>query len=510
MPNSTTAITPTRQDDFPEWYQQVIQAADLAENSEVRGCMIIKPYGYAIWENIQRLLDARIKATGHTNAYFPLFVPLSYLQKEAAHVEGFAKECAIVTHHRLEAGSDGQLLPTAKLTEPLIIRPTSETIIGAAYARWTRSYRDLPILINQWANVVRWELRPRLFLRTTEFLWQEGHTAHETKDEAIAETQKMLLVYETFAREILAIPVIPGAKTPGERFPGALDTLTIEAMVQDRKAVQTGTSHFLGQNFSRAYEIKFLGRDNLEHYAWTTSWGVSTRLIGTLIMTHSDDDGLVLPPRIAPYHLVIIPFTPKEENKTPVIEACRQLTDRLRSIRYHDEPLRVHLDSRDLTGSAKSWEWIKKGVPIRIEIGPRDLAADQATLSRRDRPHKEKISIPLPQLPDTIPPLLDQIQHSLYQKALSFRDTHTHHLTDRREITTFFTPKNPEKPEIHGGFLLTYWGGTPQDEEQIKNDLKITVRCLPHPSYQTNLPPHGTCPFTGKTNAPLAILAKAY
>ncbi len=506
----TTAITPTRAVDFPEWYQQVIQAADLAENSEVRGCMIIKPYGYAIWENIQRTLDARIKATGHTNAYFPLFVPLSYLEKEAKHVEGFAKECAVVTHHRLEAGPDGNLVPTGKLTEPLVIRPTSETIIGAAYARWTQSYRDLPILINQWANVVRWELRPRLFLRTAEFLWQEGHTAHETEAEAIKETEKMLDVYESFARDVLALPVIAGRKTAGERFPGAVDTLCIEAMVQDRKAVQAGTSHFLGQNFSRAYNIKFLGRDNAEHFAWTTSWGVSTRLIGTVIMAHSDDDGLVLPPRIAPYHVVIIPFISKEETKGAVLAACKEISDTLKLQTYAGEPLRVQLDDRDMTGSGKSWEWIKKGVPIRIEIGPRDLAAQQATLTRRDFPIKEKFTLPLQSLSQEIPVLLEQIQHSIYQKALDFRKAHTQHLTTRDAITQYFTPQNPEKPEIHGGFAVVYWGGDSALEEQIKNDLKITVRCLPASSFETNLPPSGLCPFTGKADAPLAILSKAY
>jgi prolyl-tRNA synthetase len=507
---STTAISPTRAVDFPEWYQQVIQAADLAENSEVRGCMIIKPYGYAIWENIQRQLDARIKAAGHVNAYFPLFVPLSYLEKEAQHVAGFAKECAVVTHHRLEADADGKLIPTGRLTEPLVVRPTSETIIGAAYARWVQSYRDLPILINQWANVVRWELRPRLFLRTAEFLWQEGHTAHETESEALEETHKMLDVYARFAREVLALPVIAGRKTAGERFPGAVDTLCIEAMVQDRKAVQAGTSHFLGQNFARAYNIKFLGRDNTEHFAWTTSWGVSTRLIGTVIMAHSDDDGLILPPCMAPYHIVIIPFTPKEETKAAILTACNEIANTLKQQIFAGEPLRVFLDDRDTTGSGKSWEWIKKGVPIRIEIGLRDLAAKQATLARRDFPVKEKFTLPLGSLQQKIPALLQQIQDNIYQKALQYRNAHTQHLTTRHAITSFFTPQNSEKPEIHGGFALTYWKGDNALEEEIKNQLKITVRCLPLSHFETDLPPRGLCPFTGQADAPLAILAKAY
>src|SRR5881227_1254100 len=319
-----TAITPTRADDYPEWYQQVIRAADLAENSDVRGCMVIKPWGWAIWENIQQGLDGLFKATGHENAYFPLFIPLSFLQKEAEHVEGFAKECAVVTHHRLESDGQGGLrpAPSAELTEPLVIRPTSETIIGATYAKWVQSYRDLPILINQWCNVVRWEMRPRVFLRTTEFLWQEGHTVHESETEARQETKRMLDVYETFARDHLAIPVFSGEKSESERFPGAVQTLCIEAMVQDRKAIQAGTSHFLGQNFSRASGIQFQSRTGTQEFGWTTSWGMTTRLIGTLIMVHGDDDGLVLPPRIAPIHIVILPITPKEETRARVLEAA--------------------------------------------------------------------------------------------------------------------------------------------------------------------------------------------
>src|SRR5882757_3955358 len=333
-----TAITPRREDDFPEWYQQVIRAAELAEPSEVRGCMVIRPWGYGIWENMQRQLDAMFKATGHRNAYFPLFIPLSYFEREASHVEGFAKECAVVTHHRLELNADGKMVPASPLTEPLVIRPTSETIIGASYAKWVQSYRDLPILINQWANVVRWEMRPRLFLRTTEFLWQEGHTVHETEAEARAETQQMLEVYETFVRDHLAIPVFSGEKSESERFPGAVQTLAIEAMVQDRKAIQAGTSHFLGQNFARASGIQFQSRTGAREFGWTTSWGMTTRLIGTLIMMHGDDDGIILPPRIAPTQIVILPVAPKEETRAKVIEACDNLAARLRDIRYADVP----------------------------------------------------------------------------------------------------------------------------------------------------------------------------
>ncbi|HTN77174.1 MAG TPA: proline--tRNA ligase, partial [Pirellulaceae bacterium] len=379
-----TAITPTREVDYPEWYQQVIKAADLAEISPVRGCMVIKPWGWSIWENMQRVLDRMFKETGHENAYFPLFIPLSFLQKEAEHVEGFAKECAVVTHHRLEAGPDGKLrpAPSAELQEPLIVRPTSETIIGSMYAQWIQSYRDLPILINQWANVVRWELRTRMFLRTTEFLWQEGHTAHATEQEAREETNKMLEVYATFAEEYMAMPVIKGEKTAGERFPGAVNTYSIEAMMQDRKALQAGTSHFLGQNFAHAQEIKFQDQNGREAYAWTTSWGVSTRLIGGLIMTHSDDDGLVLPPRLAPKHVVLLPIYRNDEERATVLEYVQTLKKELEAQRYDDAPVRVMIDDRDIRGGEKNWFHVKRGVPLRAEIGPRDIAEGNVMLSR--------------------------------------------------------------------------------------------------------------------------------
>ena len=378
-----TAITPTREENYPEWYQQVIKAADLAETSPVRGCMVIKPWGYAIWENIQKELDRRFKATGHKNAYFPLFIPMRYLQKEADHVDGFAKECAVVTHSRLEADENGQLQPAGPLDEPLIVRPTSETIIGELFAKWVQSYRDLPLLINQWANVVRWEMRTRLFLRTSEFLWQEGHTVHATEEEAMEETRTMLDVYADFSEKYLAMPVIKGEKTEAERFPGAVSTYSIEAMMQDKKALQAGTSHFLGQNFAKSSSIKFLNAESKEEYAWTTSWGVSTRLVGGLIMTHSDDDGLVLPPAIAPAHIVILPVTPKPDSREAVLEYCRNLKQSLEAQSYLDEPIRVELDDRDIRGGEKTWSWVKKGVPVRIEVGPRDMEKDAVFYAKK-------------------------------------------------------------------------------------------------------------------------------
>lgn len=500
------AIQPTRDQDFPEWYQQVIAAAGMAENSDVRGCMVIKPWGYGIWENIQRQLDHEFKETGHQNAYFPLFIPLSYLEKEAAHVEGFAKECAVVTHHRLEAGPDGKLVPKGELAEPLVVRPTSETIIGAAYAKWVQSYRDLPILLNQWANVVRWEMRPRLFLRTAEFLWQEGHTAHETATEAIAETEKMLWVYEKFAREHLALPVIPGRKSASERFPGAVDTLCIEAMVQDRKAVQAGTSHFLGQNFAKASGIQFQSRDGKEELAWTTSWGVSTRLIGTMIMAHSDDDGLVLPPRIATKQIVILPVVPKEEVRESIHQACDQLAAELRQQMFHGEKIRVEVDKREMNGGQKSWDWIKKGIPLRVEIGPRDLEKGSVFVGRRDKEAKDKTSYLMADFVSQIGSILQEIQDSLYQRALTFRDQNLVKIDSRDEFYKFFTPQNQEKPEIHGGFALTHWDGSAETEAKIKEELKVTIRCIPFESQ----PEAGICPFTGKPSAQRVIFAKSY
>ncbi len=511
MSNTASAITPTRDQDFPEWYQQVIRAADMAENSEVRGCMVIKPWGYGLWENIQRQLDVKFKATGHVNAYFPLLIPLSYLEKEAGHAEGFATECAVVTHHRLEAQKqpDGtvKMIPAGELKEPYVIRPTSETIIGAAFARWVESYRDLPLLINQWANVMRWEMRPRMFLRTAEFLWQEGHTAHETKEEAMEETKLMHGVYEDFLKNHLAIPVIAGEKTERERFPGALNTFTVEAMVQDRKAIQAGTSHFLGQNFSKAAGIEFLGRDNLRQHAWTTSWGMSTRTIGTLIMAHADDDGLVLPPRVAPHQIVILPVTPKPDTRAAVNDACQALARTLRTQSFHGEPLRVHVDSRDIPGGQRNWEWIKKGVPIRVEIGPRDISSRNVAVSRRDRSPKDKEFILKEKFIRDADDILTEIQNELLQRATALRNAHTKKLETEADFRAFFTPENENKPEIHGGFALMHWAGSSEDEDRLQKELKVTIRCVPNgPEYAEE----GTCFHTGKPSSRRVVFAKSY
>jgi prolyl-tRNA synthetase len=506
QPTPKTAITPRRDEDFPEWYQQVIRAAELAEPSDVRGCMVIRPWGYGIWENMQRQLDAMFRATGHRNAYFPLFIPLSYFAKEAEHVEGFAKECAIVTHTRLEVDEDGKMKPASALTEPLVVRPTSETIIGASYARWVQSYRDLPILLNQWANVVRWEMRPRLFLRTTEFLWQEGHTVHETEAEARAEAKLILEIYELFAREHLAVPVFTGAKSESEKFPGAVETLTLEALVQDRKAIQAGTSHFLGQNFAKASEIQFQNREGKQEFGWTTSWGMTTRMVGTVVMMHSDDDGLVLPPRIAPTQIVILPITPKEETRAKILEACDALALQLRGKQFAGSALEVEVDQRDLGGGVKNWEWIKKGVPIRVEIGPRDLEKNSVVVSRRDQPIKSKESMSIQEFAANAPELLMSIQQNLYDRAKKFRDENTRVINSKKEFYDFFTPKNPAKPEIHGGFALAHWNGSREVEEQIKNDLKVTIRVIPLNESSES----GKCIFTGERSARRVIWAKAY
>ena len=503
-----TAISPTREENYAEWYQQVIRGADLAENSPVRGCMVIKPWGYALWENMQRVLDDMFKATGHQNAYFPLFIPLSFLQKEAAHVEGFAKECAVVTHHRLEVGPDGKLVPSGELEEPLIVRPTSETIIGDAFSRWVQSYRDLPLLINQWANVVRWEMRTRMFLRTTEFLWQEGHTAHATAEEARAETMQMLNVYAEFAENWMALPVIKGEKTAGERFPGADHTFSIEAMMQDRKALQAGTSHFLGQNFAKASEIRFLDHNGAQQYAWTTSWGVSTRLIGGLIMSHSDDDGLILPPRIAPAQVVIIPIFRSDEERPRVLEYCRSVASELRAQRFADRPLSVIVDERDERGGDKVWHWIKKGVPVRLEIGPRDMEKDSVFVGRRDKGHKDKQSVARNEFIATVGATLQSIQDGLFARAQAYRDQHTRRIDTREEFYAFFTAEREQENQpapIHGGFALTHFGGDVELERKIKDDLSVTVRCIPLEKSEP-----GTCPFTGKPSTQRVIWAKAY
>ncbi|MEX1114622.1 MAG: proline--tRNA ligase [Akkermansiaceae bacterium] len=507
MSAEKTAISPTRAHDFPEWYQQVIKAADLAENSETRGCMVIKPWGYGIWELIQQQLDRRFKATGHQNAYFPLLIPLSYLEKEAEHAEGFATECAVVTHHRLEVVKDpltgkSKMIPSGELAEPYVIRPTSETIIGAAFARWIESYRDLPLLINQWANVMRWEMRPRLFLRTAEFLWQEGHTAHETREEAIEETRMIHGQYEEFLRDHLAIPVVPGEKTENERFPGADMTLTVEAMVQDKKAIQAGTSHYLGQNFSKAQNISFTGRDGTVQHAHTTSWGVSTRLIGTLIMAHSDDDGLILPPRVATQQIVILPITPKEDTRDAVLASCHALAQTLRHQSFRGDPLRVHVDTRDLSGGVKKWEWVKKGVPIRIEIGPRDIETHKVCIQRRDQPVSEKQFSEKDEFLQRVTDTLSEIHESLLARATAFRDAN---ITPCSELEAFHAHWSQENP----GWLHTPWAGNREQEEELSKKHKITIRCLPLANVK--LPATGgKCFLTGKETETRALWGRSY
>jgi prolyl-tRNA synthetase len=494
-----TAITPTRSEDYPEWYQQVVRAADLAEASDVRGCMVIKPWGYALWENMQRVLDDMFKATGHQNAYFPLFIPKSLLEREAEHVEGFAKECAVVTHHRLEAGPDGGLVPAGELEEPLVVRPTSETIIGETYARWVQSYRDLPILINQWANVVRWELRPRLFLRTSEFLWQEGHTVHATREEAVEETLRMLDIYARFAQDWMAMPVIQGEKTPGERFPGAVDTYTIEAMMQDRKALQAGTSHFLGQNFAEACKIKFLDQHGQEVFAWTTSWGVSTRLIGGLVMTHGDDDGLVLPPRLAPKHVVVVPIYRNDDERTLVLGYCDSLLAELGEREYDGARLRLELDDRELRGGEKVWQHVKRGVPIRLEVGPRDVASEAVFMGRRDRPAREKGPVARAEFVATVDSILEEVQRSLFERALAFRAENTREIDDLDEFRAFFAD------ETEGGFALCHWADDPAVDELLK-ELRVTARCIPLDASDEE----GRCVFTGRPSRRRIVFARAY
>jgi len=500
-----TAISPTRAEDYTEWYQQVVKASDMAERSPVRGCMVIKPWGYAIWENITRILDGMFKETGVKNAYFPLFIPLSFLEKEAEHVEGFAKECAVVTHHRLEKGVGG-LKPAGRLAEPLVVRPTSETIIGDAFSNWVSSYRDLPLLINQWANVVRWEMRTRIFLRTSEFLWQEGHTAHASEAEALERTRLMLEVYAKLAEEFLAIPVIKGSKTPSERFPGAVDTLCIEAMMQDRKALQAGTSHYLGQNFARASQIKFQSADEKETYAWTTSWGASTRLIGGLIMTHGDDDGIVLPPRAASAHIVLLPIIRKESDRAVVMEYVETLKRELSDQNYAGRRLEVELDARDI-GGARGWEWIKKGIPVRVEIGPRDLAGNSVFVGRRDKAHKDRVSLKREVFVGNICSMLDDIQNNLYQRALSFRRENTVRIDANKEFHEFFTPHDSEKPEIHGGFAISGWCGAETCEAKIKEDLSVTIRCIP---FDDDTDENRPCICCGRPDGRPVIFAKAY
>ncbi|MDQ3323588.1 MAG: proline--tRNA ligase [Acidobacteriota bacterium] len=485
---------PTRSENYSEWYNELVKRADLAENSAVKGCMVIKPYGFSIWEKMQRALDDMFKETGHQNAYFPLFVPKSFLEKEEEHAEGFAKECAVVTHYRLKKNPDGKGLivdPEAKLTEELIVRPTSEAIIWNTYKGWIQSWRDLPLLINQWANVVRWEMRTRLFLRTAEFLWQEGHTAHATSDEAVEETNKMLGVYATFAEEWMAMPVIKGAKTPNERFAGAIDTLCIEALMQDGKALQAGTSHFLGQNFAKSFDVKFVNKENQLEFAWATSWGVSTRLMGALIMAHSDDKGLILPPKLAPIQVVIVPIYKSPEDLAKISEAVNPIFEGLKAA-----GISVKYDDNDNQRSGwKFAEYELKGVPVRLGIGLRDLENGVIEVARRDTLTKE--SKPIERIAEHVKNLLKEIQTSIYQKALNFRRENTFRVDSWEDFKTQI-----EK----GGFILAHWDGTPETEEAIKTETKATIRCIPFDEAEES----GADVFSGKPSKQRVVFARAY
>lgn len=484
----------SRAEDYSQWYNDLVIKADLAEYSAVRGCMVIKPYGYAIWERMQAILDKRFKETGHSNAYFPLFIPKSFFSKEAAHVEGFATECAVVTHYRLKNDGNGKIVvdEEAKLEEELIVRPTSETIIWNTYRGWIESYRDLPILVNQWANVVRWEMRTRLFLRTAEFLWQEGHTAHATKEEAIEETERMLEVYATFAENILAVPVVRGRKTENERFAGALDTYCIEALMQDGKALQAGTSHFLGQNFAKAFDVKFTSREGKLEHVWATSWGVSTRLMGALIMAHSDDQGLVLPPKLAPVQVVIVPIFKTEEEKAQIDVFVHQLTAELKG-----KDVSVKYDDRDTQRPGfKFAEWELKGVPLRVAVGTRDMQNGTVELARRDTQTKETVA--QAGLAATIEQLLETIQENIYQKALDYRDAHITEVNSYEEFK--------EVLESKGGFISCHWDGTVETEKRVKEETKATIRCIPLDVKEEE----GICIFTGKPSNKRVLFAKAY
>ena len=483
-----------RDENYSEWYNNLVTKADLAENSAVRGCMVIKPYGYGIWEKMHDDLDRRFKATGHVNAYFPLFIPKSFLSREAEHVEGFAKECAVVTHHRLMTNPDGPGVvvdPSARLEEELVVRPTSETIIWNSYKGWIKSYRDLPILCNQWANVVRWEMRTRLFLRTTEFLWQEGHTAHATAAEAIEETRRMINVYSDFAREVMAMPVWVGPKTASERFAGALDTLCMEALMQDGKALQAGTSHFLGQNFAKAFDVQFANKEGVLEYVWATSWGVSTRLMGALVMAHSDNHGLVLPPKLAPIQVVMVPIYKGEEELSAICAHMEQL-----KVRLEAKGISVKIDARDNVRSGfKFSEWEVKGVPVRFAIGPRDMANASVEVCRRDT--LEKAVVPVDNIAGYTMELLDLIQKNIYEKALKFRESHTYEVDSYDEFK--------ERIE-NGGFFLCHWDGTTETEEKIKEETKATIRLIPEWEH----PQPGVCMYSGKPSKQRVVFARAY
>lgn len=500
-----TAISPSRAENYAEWYQQVVRASDMAELSGVRGCMIIKPWGYGVWELMQRDLDRRFKETGHDNCYFPLFIPLSYFQKEADHVEGFAKEMAVVTHHRLK-NINGVLTPDGELEEPLIVRPTSEMVIGTSMAKWIKSYRDLPLLINQWANVVRWEMRPRLLLRTAEFLWQEGHTAHETYDQAMKETRQMLEVYRLFAEDVMALPVIAGEKPSHERFPGAVDTYTIEAMMQDGRALQSGTSHYLGQNFSKSLNIQFQNREGVLEYVHTTSWGLSTRMLGALVMAHSDDNGLRTPPRIAPWQVVIVPILRNDGDQQVVMDYCKSLKMELTSHFYADEKLRVKIDARDISGSDKRWEWIKKGAPLVLEIGPRDVESGKVCVTRRDQLDQGKKFLARTEFMTSVVGELAAIQQNMFDQALAFqKERMVTHIKTKAEFEAYFI-KDADNSFVGGqGFVRAKWSGDPESLS-VLDAFGVTIRCIPFEQDGVD----GTCVLTGKPATRDAIFARAY
>jgi prolyl-tRNA synthetase len=501
-----SAISPRRSEDFSEWYQQVVRAAELAENSPVRGCMVIKPWGFTLWENMQRVLDKMFKDTGHRNAYFPLLIPKSYLEKEAEHIKGFATECAVVTHTRLEMGEDGKFHPASPLEEPLVIRPTSETIIGEMYSRWVQSYRDLPLLINQWANVMRWEMRTRLFLRTSEFLWQEGHTVHASSEEALEETHRMLKIYANFCEQYMAVPVIQGEKTDREKFAGAETTLCIEAMMQDRKALQSGTSHYFGQKFAKASNISYLDENGDQVFGWTTSWGVSTRLVGGLVMVHSDDDGLIIPPRLAPTHVVILPIIRDDKSKDEVLNYCEKLSRELKEITWDGRSLEVELDDRDIRGGDKMWQWIKKGVPLRVEVGPRDIAEDKVFIGRRDKGQRDRFSQNRNEFISEIGTVLNEIQNNLLERAKKNLNEHTVNIDSKEVFYEFFTPQNKDKPEIHGGFAMAHWSGDPEIEEEVQKDLGVSIRCIPFNNEEES----GNCVISGKPSNRRVVWGKGY
>jgi prolyl-tRNA synthetase len=501
LADQKAGISPTREEDFPQWFQSVVRDAEVAELDHVRGCMVIRPWGYGIWELMRDALDGGIKSSGCVNAYFPLFIPLSYFEDEAKHVEGFAKEMAVVTHHRLEQDADGGLHPAAELPEPLIVRPTSETIIGRSFAKWIKSYRDLPLLINQWANVVRWELRPRVLLRTTEFLWQEGHTAHADETEARERMDQMLEVYRELAEDVLAVPVIPGEKPESERFPGAVSSLTIEAMMQDGKALQSGTSHYLGTNFSRATGIEFTDESGERRHAHTTSWGLSTRMMGAVVMTHADDQGLRLPPAVAPQQIVIVPIV--RDEAAPVLEAAEELASELGKAKALKAPVRVSVDDRDRKPADKRWEWIRKGVPIVIELGQRDIDQGVITVTRRDDPELSRDALPRAEARKALPKLMGEIQRSYFKQAKErLKARTTRKIKDVDGFRAWFSGEQTGE----GGFVRAPWSEDPETEK-LMGELGVTVRCIP---FDQKLAANAKCVITGGPAKVEAIFAKAY